>query len=400
MPFLFYIYLTLFCGNSIASFLGMPISQDSFILALHYRSLPFLLFCYIFANFPKFNRQEILLITISMITLMIASLKERSAMFAVSVNNAIEPVILIALLRYYKDKYRNVVKSALLLFFIIECGIAWIEFVFKTFLFADPTSIMDENRVAYMLDSEMRAFSLHGHPLQNAFVVSILSFFFLSAKAKPMYRYGLFTIGYITLFAFNTRSSIYLMSAVFTLVLIRDLKKGYIRRSNKLVIVLLVLAIGLLGYLIQEYHFGSRLVYGISEKDASSNTRFMLVDIILRLPLSDFLWGMNHGISTITTKYDFFAIENSLANFIVCNGAVYTFLWCVLFYKCLETISKRKTRYLQSFIIFFTLINVNNSLMTDTPIAIIYILALYALDNIGMPYSKKNNSWKTCKKSP
>lgn len=38
----------------------------------------------------------------------------------------------------------------------------------RTILFAD-LSYMNQDNVQYMFDNEMRAFSLHGHPLQNAF---------------------------------------------------------------------------------------------------------------------------------------------------------------------------------------------------------------------------------------
>lgn len=46
----------------------------------------------------------------------------------------------------------------------------------------------------------------------------------------------------------------------------------------------------------------------------------MLLGIIGNLPLNEFLFGMKNGIEIITSKYSLFAIENSLANFIVTNG--------------------------------------------------------------------------------
>lgn len=393
MAFLIYTYLTLFFGNSIATFIGLSVEQENFFLSIHYRSLPFLLIAYITSKFPRFNKQELLLIGTCFLTVIIAYVfVGRSAMFAVSMNNAIEPVLLIATLRWFNGKHRNSIKSALLLFFLFECVVAWFEVITRTFLFADPTIMMADYRVTYMLSSEMRAFSLHGHPLQNAFIVSILSFFYLTAKGKPIFRYGLFTIGYITLFAFNTRSSIYLMGVVLLIVLFSDVRgRGITRRQKRLIITFVIVALLLLVYLMKEYDFGNRLVEGISTSDDSSNTRFMLIGIILGLPLSQFLWGMNNGIEEIITKYDFFAIENSLANFIVSNGFVYTFLWCVLIYKCLKTINVDVHKFRYSFAIFFILLNANNSLMTDAPIVIIYILALYSINSVGQISIKERN---------
>lgn len=134
--------------------------------------------------------------------------------------------------------------------------------------------------------------------------------------------------------------------------------------------------------MMKNFDFGSRLAYSLSSKDDSSNTRYMLLSIIANLPTKELLWGMTNGIQLITNKYAFAAIENSLANFIVTNGLIYTVCWCILIYMCLYTVSPNKTRYKYSFIIFFTLLNANNSLMTDTPIIIFYILSLYSLDSL------------------
>lgn len=397
MLFYLYVLLNLFIGNSIASFLGVSHETDSILFSIHWRTLPILLLLVLTSQRKiRFSRQEIGLFLLCAFSLVVSQLVDRSAMLAVTINIAVEPAILIAYLRALQGKHSDKVKKALIVFFLIECVTAWIEVATRTILFADLSNMKSEN-LNFMLSEEMRAYSLHGHPLQNAFIVSILSFFFLTANGSTLARYGLFAIGYISLMAFNTRSSIYLMGGVFILVLLKDLRGGRVKKSQKwLIMSLLCIALAAIGYLMREYEFGSRLVYSLSSSDDSSNVRYMLVGIILGMPISNLLWGMKNGVEIITSQYDFFAIENSLANFIVTNGVIYTILWCILIYLCLRSINPDKRRFKFSFLVFFVLLNANNSLMTDAPIIIIYILALYSLKSIGIKkvdiLQRKNSS--------
>ena len=382
MAFFFklYVLLNVFLGTSIENFLGLTVDKTNVFNSIHFRTLPLLIICIFLARNKKLFGREFLMIGICFISLTISLLMNKSSMFAVMINNTIEPILLLCVLR--NCDYRLFVKKTLLIFFIIECTVACYEVMTKQILFAD-LSHMAKNNIEYMMESEMRAFSLHGHPLQNAFLVSILSFFFLSAHGKPLYRYGLFSIGFISLLAFNTRSSIYLMAVIAILFIIRDLRGNQLKGNQKYVIlVILLCAISVLIIMMKNFDFGSRLAYSLSSKDDSSNTRYMLLSIIANLPTKELLWGMTNGIQLIINKYAFAAIENSLANFIVTNGLIYTVCWCILIYMCLYTVSPNKTRYKYSFIIFFTLLNANNSLMTDTPIIIFYILSLYSLDSL------------------
>lgn len=385
MIFLFKIYalLNIFLGSSLENYFGLSIEKTRFLTSIHYRTVPLLILCYILAKNKIFRKQECLLVGLCLIVLFVASLLNKGAMFGVLINNAIEPVVLICVLRNINCK--KFLCKSLILFFFIECIIAWIEVINKQILFAD-LSFMADNRVSYMLENEMRAFSLHGHPLQNAFIVSILSFFFLTAKGKIIYRYGLFAIGFITLFAFNTRSSIYLMTFIAIIFIVKDIRSHQLKTYQKnLIIAILLIAISLILYMMVHYDFGARLSQGLSLKDDSSNTRYMLIGIIANLSAKNLLFGMDDGITLITEKYGFFAIENSLANFIITDGIIFTLCWCILIYMCLSTINSNKSKYRWSFLVFFALLNANNALMTEAPIIIFYIFSLYALDELQVP---------------
>lgn len=385
--FKLYILFTIFLGNSLSSFLGINLEANSFLSSIHFRTLPFLVLFFLFQfNKISFLRREIYMFVLCFCMIIVAGLMDRSAMFAVLVNNAIEPILLIALLRR-NNKCITYIRNTLIVFFIFECSLAWIEVITKTIIFADTSML---NNYQYMIENEMRAWSLHGHPLQNAFIVSILSYFFLASKGKLLYRYGLFFIGYITLFAFNTRSSIYLMGIIGVYLIFKDLRSNNLSNKQKnFVIILIGLAVCFLSYMIVKYQFGNRLFeYSLSTKDDSSNTRYMLLNIIGNMPLKEFLFGMDDGLTIITRRYSLLAIENSLANFIITNGFIFTILWCILIYLCLKTVNPNRNKYNLSFIIFFALLNANNALMTDTPIIIFYILSLYSLNTIQ--YKKTN----------
>lgn len=378
-----YVVFTIFIGSSLASFLGVSLPPTSFFSAVHYRTLPLLLLFYFLSTRVYFLTSEKLMALLCLCMLIIAGLMDRSAMFAVLVNNAIEPIILIALLRK-TNNYINFIKYTLIVFFFVECSVVWIEVMTRTILFADLSN-MNQDNIQYMFDNEMRAFSLHGHPLQNAFLVSILSIFFLMAKGKVLYRYGLFAIGVITLFAFNTRSSIYLIGLLGTFVIYNDFKSGVLNNRQKSFVLLFIgFAVCFLSFLVVKYQFGNRIFeYSLSAKDESSNTRYMLLGIIGNLPLKEFLFGMKNGLELITSKYSLFAIENSLANFIVTNGFVFTLCWCILVYFCLKSINSNKKKFNLTFLVFFALLNANNALMTDAPILIFYIFSLYCLDSLS-----------------
>lgn len=153
-----YVVFTIFIGSSLASFLGVSLPATSFFSAVHYRTLPLLLLFYFLSRRVYFLTTEKLMALLCLCMLIIAGLMDRSAMFAVLVNNAIEPIILIALLRK-TNNYINFIKYTLIVFFFVECSVAWIEVMTRTILFAD-LSYMNQDNVQYMFDNEMRAFSL------------------------------------------------------------------------------------------------------------------------------------------------------------------------------------------------------------------------------------------------
>lgn len=97
---------------------------------------------------------------------------------------------MLAVLRTFASREMNILKGLLIFFFCIECGVAMYEALFNNILFAQEVDIFD-------YAGNIRAYSLHGHPLQNAFIVCMLSVIFLVSRMKRNIRYVLFFIGFL-----------------------------------------------------------------------------------------------------------------------------------------------------------------------------------------------------------
>lgn len=238
----------------------------------------------------------------------------------------------------------------IILFFIIECGIAIFESVSKVILFADISAF---DVMGKSLD--MRAYSLHGHPLQNAFLVSILSTIILSSRMNIQNKYALFFIGYIAIFAFNTRSSIYFLGFIFIINLFRDMKGNKMKIWQKAIFILFIIAaISFSISYIETHSLGSRLSTGLTKDDSSSNARFILIDILMSLDIKDILFGISNNLNLlIMQKNGLVAIENSVVNLIFGYGIIFTICFLILMFKELKSIKTNNFMFYSTIIIVF-----------------------------------------------
>lgn len=378
--FLLYIFITLFIGFSIQQFLHITLDGNGIIALSHYLALPPLIFVY-FRNasvikFTKTEKKLFLLITIfGFLNIFIF---RKPAGLSGFLNFIIEPIILLSLLRIANPKQIPIIRIMLILFLIIECGVAIFESVSKTILFADISAF---DVMGQSLD--MRAYSLHGHPLQNAFLVSILSTVILSSNMKILNRYALFFIGYMSIFAFNTRSSIYFLGAILIINLLRDIKSNRIKFSQKMVFMLFIVASIYFGILyIENNSLGSRLSTALTKDDGSSNARFILIDILMSLDINNILFGISNQHSTfIMQQNELVAIENSIVNLIFSYGIIFTICFLVLTFNELKNIGAYNFMFYTTILIVFLLLNTNNALQTPCPIMQILIMSLYSFKN-------------------
>lgn len=391
--FLLYIFITLFIGLSVQQFLHLTLDGNGVIALSHYLALPFLALVFLrnissirFTNVEK--KLFILIIIFGSLNMLIL---KKSAGLSGFLNFIIEPILLMSLLRITKEKHIFYIRKMIILFFIIECGVAIFESVSKVILFADISAF---DVMGKSLD--MRAYSLHGHPLQNAFLVSILSTIILSSRMNIQNKYALFFIGYIAIFAFNTRSSIYFLGFIFIINLFRDMKGNKMKIWQKAIFILFIIAaISFSISYIETHSLGSRLSTGLTKDDSSSNARFILIDILMSLDIKDILFGISNNLNLlIMQKNGLVAIENSVVNLIFGYGIIFTICFLILMFKELKSIKTNNFMFYSTIIIVFLLLNTNNALQTSCPIIPILIMSLYTFKYNDIRKSKLYHKYK------
>ena len=385
--FYIYIIITLFVGESILQFFNLDLKSEGIIGNSHYIALP-VLFISVILNRHKMVFTDIdkkLIALMLIIGIVKVLFLRKSVGLSGFLNFIIEPILLSSMLKLQNGKLLSICRNLIVIFFIIECGIAIFEAVSKTILFA---KLNDYDYTT--LTSDMRAYSLHGHPLQNAFLVSIISSVILSSKMKITYRYALFFLGYLAVFSFNTRSSIYILAIILIVNVYFDIKNNRIKGGQKFIFLIgLFVAILLSVKYIESHSLGSRLATGLTKDDGSSYARFVLVDIIESMNLRDLLFGVsNEYILNVMDRNGLVAIENSIVNLIFGNGLIFTLIFLYLMFFKLKSIGNDKYMFNTVLFVTFLLLNANNALSTICPIIPILILTLYAFKELVPKYMK------------
>lgn len=373
--FIIYILVTLFIGTSIRQFLNIDLPSEGVIGRSHYLALPFLLISY-FLNFRrvKFTSTDlklfIIIILFGGINILIF---HKSAGLSGFLNFIIEPVLLLQLLRISNQKTICTIRRIVVVFLIIESLIAVFEAVTKVILFADASEYN-------FISGDMRAYSLHGHPLQNAFLVAIVSTVIITSNMKILSKYALFLLGYLAIFSFNTRSSIYLLAIILIISVFHDMKDKRIKNWHKLIFLVgLTIAIYFGIDYIETNSLGSRIAVGLTKDDSSSNARYVLINIITSMNFQDLLFGVpNDYIVSILNRNGLIAIENSIINLTFLNGLIFTCLFLLFMFVELKHIGNDKYMFKMTIFLTFILLNANNALTTDCPIVPVLILALYS----------------------
>ncbi len=380
-PFLctIYLFLTIFVGSNVISFLHLNIKGDSILALSHYLTIPFLLLAYML-NFNKvslYKNEKYLIIASCLIGAFQKIFMNKSAGMSFFINCIFEPLMLCALLRLFSFTQLKKLRIFLLSFICIEFIIAFYEYFTGNLLFAVSVDTLK----MVTGQEEMRAFALQGHPLQNSFLVSMIMCGILSSNININYRYAFFFIGYLALFCFNSRSSIYFMGIILLMNLWRDfiVKKQSLWKKICLLLFLGV-AIFYLLIFVETHNMGTRLAIGMNSDDSSSYGRFILLNIITNdMSLTDFLVGLSSSMSTFyMVKYSLVAIENSVLNLIFAFGIFYTILFFFYLFKIFKSINSNKFTLFCLVAVMVLLFNTNNALQTSCPIIPIAIMVLYA----------------------
>lgn len=374
-----YLFLTIFVGSNVISFFHLDIKGDSILALSHYLTIPFLLLAYML-NCNKvslYKNEKYLIIASCLIGAFQKIFMNKSAGMSFFINSVFEPLMLCALLRLFSFTQLKKLRILLLSFICVEFIIAFYEYSSGNLLFAVSVDTLK----MVTGQEEMRAFALQGHPLQNSFLVSMIMCGILSSNLNINFRYAFFFIGYLSLFCFNSRSSIYFMGIILLMNLWRDfvIKKQSLWKKIFL-LSFLGISITYFGVFVQSHNMGTRLAIGMDSNDGSSYARFILVKILMSdMSIKDILVGVPTTMSTsFMVKYSLVAIENSVINLVFGFGIIYTIPFFLYWFKIFNSINSNKFPLLCLVIIMVLLFNTNNALQTNCPIIPMAIMTLYA----------------------
>lgn len=267
-------------------------------------------------------------------------------------------------------------KKFIVTFFVIECFVAFIEKVLSNYLFAEGVWGVDEG-VSY----GFRSAAFLGHPLQNALCVSvIMSFILTSSDFKPLHKYSLTFLGWLSLLCFNTRSSILLWFFLIVMSLLGDIFKKGSFKKKVLSVLLIVVGISVVLYFLFELHWGDRLLYG-ELMDGSAMTRVNVYDIFDYISEINLWWGTPSDVLwQAQLRADCLVIENSFIMFVLHFGIVFTAALVVLVANIIRKLLKDYSFKSKAFIIitFLLIANANNALAVSAiPLAVFFICSVY-----------------------
>lgn len=267
-------------------------------------------------------------------------------------------------------------------FFIIECGLAILERIIGYNFF--EFSISNDNAIsANEINSSFRSTSLQNHPLQNALCVSIVMAYTLCSTYKLKYKLLLFSLGYIAILCFNTRSSIVIWGLLFTIYMLKSFPSFNI--GEKILSILFFIC-GCYGvyYMIFTLGFGERLInYGLFD-ESSAGQRLLLLDIFKSYSIWDFTFGTDiKKLNNTLELLNIGIIENPWFAILFTHGLITLILIIVLFGKLFKRLFLHYTKFNKTFIIltFLLIASMNNSLVTPGAYLPLFILCAYIYSN-------------------
>lgn len=239
------------------------------------------------------------------------------------------------------------------IFFIVECCIAIFEKITQTLIFA-RYSYDNDLLMEIFSYSDFRSWSLLGHPLQNALVVSTMMNFFMISTLTFKKKIILFSLGYLAILSFNTRSSI-IIEAIFLLIffIYTAKNKNNITISPSKIYTTLFAIIALFVILIIRYDFGSRIFLGIIDNVGSASTRIDVWNIFNYYSLEDFMYGLTpNQYNRVKITSGITVTENFWIDYLLYMGFIFMILLVINYIWVI----KRSYKTYSKFEIFYTLV--------------------------------------------
>lgn len=316
------------------------------------------------------------------------------------------PIVVYGALPYYHK--RNVtlwkeIESILIIAFLTEVGLSIFERIIMYNIF--PHSLSDLGNITgvgisqynqivnnindnKIVDQEdlivFRSWGLHGHPLQNALIVTTIMTFILFSQMKLKKKLLLWFLGFIAVLCFNARFSIVVNIIVFFIFLIYTSSSDKDKTERKISLLFFTTIIfSTILYLMDSQSYGGRLAAMGLLDEHSAQVRIDTWNIFNNYTLMDFLFGHNYTeINQIFLVSDITATENFWIDWLLRFGLIFLILYIVAYYYILKRlyINYQFPVSIITFISFIATASINNSLSVSWMPTFIYLLCIKIFD--------------------
>lgn len=299
----------------------------------------------------------------------------RSVDMKMMITGFILPIFFTNYLLYFNsEEYKMIARKAVISFYCIVCILAIIERVLSATILVPNIGATEDG---------FRSWSLCGHPLSNALLISIAMSFILLSDIER--KFELFFLGMVSLLCFNTRSSM-MFWAVAIIMYYFYLLKSHNNISQKY-FRYLFFALVAVTILMLYFGFGDRIIKMGAYDESSASVRVNIFNIFDYYSLSYFKFGYtSEDIEVIqyTSGIHGMIIENYWLLFLLRFGYIFT---TILFYFIISFLWKSlKGRSLfDKFFItaaFLLISSTNNSLsQPNNGFLMFFVLCSFAFDN-------------------
>jgi len=391
MKFVAYITtILLFLGPCVHAYFGWQVEGNPNV-SVYYTFYPayFLLF-FSLSVYYIFNVNEIksikheLIVTFTTILLFIGLRIFRGTGSVMIIFNSIGlPVLVSALFCTIGDDqvFRIRIRNLLIFLFLIEILIALYERLFIIHIF--PLELAYEYAIDDYTDKYLfRSTALFGHPLSNALIVSTIMGFILISDMKAIFKYSLFFGGSISLLCFNARAAMLISGLSFFIYVIHNLLSGETTKKTKLIFIISSIVFIFLIISLFESGWGGRLFESSSiSEDDSALARIVVWDILDKLDLSTFLFGMTGDLTEFAEQViDTVHIENWFIVMIMGIGLIATLFFIYMMFFIFRKNLTNYTRFQKLFVsgIMLIIASTNNSLSSGVQVISIFFVCSYA----------------------
>lgn len=298
----------------------------------------------------------------------------QSSGFAVLINTICIPVIISFLSLRMTYKQIDGIKKIVILFFLINSIIAISERYLNLHFFS-YYSDGDIMNIEYDDILIFRSTALRNHPLGNALLTSIIaSFIIISNKISIIWKFSLFTLGYIAIMCFNARACMIFLPLLLFLYIICNILIKNVIQITKLKLVFCVILFIICSLYLFQLGFGGRLLEEDNLNDTSVAARLTLYEKFFSMDFTYLLFGMsNEEISSLLLMSH---IESYwilyLCRFGIFIFAVYIYIFIKLIKRWIKSIPWINRTFVV--LVLILLSSTNNSIYAGDPVISLFII--------------------------